>query len=78
MQFTVPGLGNAEKLLQAFPPVFPDESVDVRALRQAAYHQCWSALSQHLEVGFAMTHATVVQCPTSMMKCLTKGVDIAG
>lgn len=43
-------LVSAENLLQAFPPVFPDESVEARALRQAAFHQCWSALSQHLEV----------------------------
>ena len=54
---------NAENLLQAFPPVFPEEPLEVRAVRQAAYTQCWSALSQHLEVRSGSSHASGARCP---------------
>lgn len=40
----------ADKVLQAFPVCFPQETEEQQAQRQQAYSSCWSALSQHLEV----------------------------
>ena len=40
----------AENLLQAFQLTFPEETIEQRSLRQEAYSQCWTALSQQLEV----------------------------
>jgi len=42
---------HAENLLRAFPPAFPEETVEQQCLRQEACKTCWTALSQHLEVG---------------------------
>ncbi len=41
---------HAENLLHAFPPAFPEETVEQQGLRQEACKTCWTALSQHLEV----------------------------
>lgn len=55
---------HAENLLHAFPPVFPNESSEVRALRLAAYKQCWSAISQNLEVRSDICFVTGIQALT--------------
>ena len=59
----VTGACDAENLLQAFPPVFPEEPLEVRAQRQEAYNQCWSAVSKNLEVRPETSHESAAPIP---------------
>ncbi|KAA6416560.1 MAG: origin recognition complex subunit 3-like, partial [Trebouxia sp. A1-2] len=53
--------GKHENLLRAFPPAFPEETVQQQGLRQEACKTCWTALSQHLEAVLEQTNDATFQ-----------------
>ncbi|KAL0049556.1 hypothetical protein WJX82_004745 [Trebouxia sp. C0006] len=54
-------VAGSENLLHAFPPAFPEETVEQQGLRQKACGACWTALSQHLEAVLEQTNYATFQ-----------------